>query len=156
MLDPIESSTPIVDGYMESAGIAHMEWPAHSSFLNPIEDLCAILRTCYRPTERTLFFHIDSLSSNLFLLTLCYIFFRLPSPFICNCTSGDLLPYSWEDYIKTILKVVKKHPLPNTYLVPNAIICKNALSYNMYALLCHYIPAYPIDLFLWIVGSKLR
>ena len=30
----------LVDDYLESEGIARMEWPAYSSDLNPIENLC--------------------------------------------------------------------------------------------------------------------
>lgn len=78
----------------------------------------------------------------------------LPSPRIYNCTSGSVVSYTYDEYLKALIEMVRKHPLPKSYLIPSAITCRNVMIYKIYALLYHYVPAFTVDLLLWITGSK--
>lgn len=100
------------------------------------------------------FIHGRECLANKFICFLLY--YRLPSPFICNCTSNKFVYGTLGKYGTKLLDMVQAHPLPNSYLLTRVAVCHNITTYKMYAFVYHYIPAAIMDCFLWILRKKFR
>jgi fatty acyl-CoA reductase len=115
-----------------------------------------ILRTLLIPGMKNDIVPVD-LVSNCILVSIWYHATTKPSdPFICNCTSGNVNPTTFQDMERTCQETMHVYPYNSIFRRPNVRFTRKRLIHNYWQVVSHYIPAIIADGISIMVGSKPR
>lgn len=73
---------------------------------------------------------------------------------VFNCTSGQLNNLAWGEVEKLSFEFLTKNPLQNVARYPNPRFTKNWIWHDMNVVFDHQLPAYVMDLYMWISGRR--
>ncbi|XP_052228168.1 fatty acyl-CoA reductase 1-like isoform X2 [Dreissena polymorpha] len=73
---------------------------------------------------------------------------------VFNCTSGGLNRFTWGQMERLSYEYLMKNPLENIARVPNAKFTKSVLWHDTNVLFDHMLPAYLMDMYMWISGRR--
>ncbi|XP_039752197.1 putative fatty acyl-CoA reductase CG5065 [Pararge aegeria] len=73
---------------------------------------------------------------------------------VYNCCTGQRNPITWQRFVKTSFKYMRKHPFSEVVWYPGGNITSNRLVHNTRALIQHRAPATVVDFFAKLSGSK--
>ncbi|XP_032525647.2 putative fatty acyl-CoA reductase CG5065 [Danaus plexippus] len=73
---------------------------------------------------------------------------------VYNCCTGQQNPITWQRFVKTSFKYMRKHPFSEVVWYPGGDITSSRFQHGILSLLQHRLPAVLIDLVARITGSK--
>lgn len=73
---------------------------------------------------------------------------------VYNCVTSNQTPVTWGNFVGTAIQNMIKHPLEDVFWYPTGVLRMNRPLNMIHGYLVHYIPAYFIDLFAWMLGKK--
>ncbi|CAH2056235.1 unnamed protein product, partial [Iphiclides podalirius] len=73
---------------------------------------------------------------------------------VYNCCTGQQNPITWQSFVKTSFKYMRKHPFREVVWYPGGDITSNRLKHGVLSLLQHRMPAHVMDLVSKATGNK--
>ncbi|KAJ8916622.1 hypothetical protein NQ315_000267 [Exocentrus adspersus] len=73
---------------------------------------------------------------------------------IYNCCTGQQKPIKWKDFIDMCFKYTRKHPFPQILWYPGGTITASRTLNLISWYLVQWLPAYILDLLVWLAGGK--
>ncbi|XP_052801247.1 fatty acyl-CoA reductase 1-like [Mya arenaria] len=73
---------------------------------------------------------------------------------VFNCTSGGINKMTWGEMEKLSFDCLMKNPLENVARIPNPRFTKSVVWHDANVLFDHLLPAYVMDLYMWLSGRR--
>lgn len=114
-----------------------------------------ILRTMHGNTEATCDIIPVDLATNLIIAAAWSLAIERPSNVpVYNCTTGQLNRLTWGQMERASHKYFLKTPVNKPIRIPNPCFTRSKICRTIYLWLDHYLPAWIMDVVLWLQGKQ--